>query len=76
MTRARRAAQVALQVHQHQPLDHLILAGSDAAMHEVERDLHPYLVELVAARCRLSTGASDEEIAGAAQKVEADVQRG
>jgi peptide chain release factor subunit 1 len=71
----RRAAQVALHLHQQRTLDHLILAGPDAAVHDVERELHSYLRERVAARLRLPTTASDDEIGSAAREIEAQVDR-
>jgi peptide chain release factor subunit 1 len=71
----RRAAHVALHIHQQRALDHLILAGPDAAVHEVERELHSYLRDRVAARLRLPTTASDDEIRHATMQIEAEVDR-
>jgi peptide chain release factor subunit 1 len=72
---ARRAAQVALHIHQHRALDHLILAGPDTAVHDVERELHSYLRDRVAARLRLPTTATDDEIRAAAMTIEGEVDR-
>ena len=71
----RRAAQVAFDVHQQRPLNHLILAGPEMVVPDVERELHSYLRERIVARLRLSTTASEDEIRGAATQVEADVDR-
>jgi peptide subunit release factor 1 (eRF1) len=71
----RRAAQVALHVHQHRALDHLILAGPDIPVHDVERELHSYLRERVVARLRLPITASEDEIRVATASVEAAVER-
>jgi peptide subunit release factor 1 (eRF1) len=72
---ARRAAQVAFAAHQQRPLDHLILAGPDAAVREVERELHSYLRDRIVARLRLSVSVTDDEIRTAALAVEGDVER-
>src|SRR6202011_6000027 len=72
---ARRAAQVALEVHQHRALDHLILAGPDAAVHELERELHSYLRERVAARLRLPITASDDVIRQSTVPIETELDR-
>jgi peptide chain release factor subunit 1 len=71
----RRAASVAFRLHQQRPLDHLILAGPDPLLHEMERELHTYLRERIVSRLRISTTASDDEIRSAARAVEADVER-
>lgn len=71
----KRAAEVALHIHQQRALDHLILAGPDTAVHDLERELHSYLRDRVAARLRLPTTASDDEIRHAAMEIEARVDR-
>jgi peptide subunit release factor 1 (eRF1) len=71
----RRAAQVAFAVHQQRPLAHLILAGPDTAVREVERELHSYLSDRIVARLRLPMSATDDEIRAAAESVEAEVER-
>ena len=71
----RRAAQVAFGLHQQRPLDHLIVAGPDQVIHDLERELHAYLRERIVARLRLSTAASDDEIRSAARAIEAEVAR-
>lgn len=71
----RRAAQVAFGVHQQKPLEHLILAGPEVVVHDVERELHSYLRERIVARLRLPTTAADDEIRSAAADVERDVEK-
>jgi peptide subunit release factor 1 (eRF1) len=71
----RRAAQVAFALHQQRPFDHLILAGPETAMHEVERELHSYLRDGIVARLRLPVTASEDEIRAAAAQIEAGVER-
>jgi peptide chain release factor subunit 1 len=71
----RRAAHVALHIHQQRALDHLILAGPDTTVHDVERELHAYLRDRVAARLRLPMSASDDEIRQATLQIEAEVDR-
>jgi len=70
----RRAAQAAFRLHQQRPLDHLILAGPDQVVHEMERELHAYLRARIVARLRLSTSATDDEIRTAAIGVEDQVE--
>jgi peptide subunit release factor 1 (eRF1) len=70
----RRAAQAAFRLHQQRPLDHLILAGPDQVVHEMERELHAYLRGRIVARLRLSTSATEDEIRAAAMSVEDEVE--
>ncbi|MEA2685272.1 MAG: peptide chain release factor subunit 1, partial [Actinomycetota bacterium] len=71
----RRAAQAAFAVYQEQAFDHLILCTPDAIVHEMERELHTYLRERIAARLTIPVAAKDDEIAQAALEVEAGVER-
>jgi peptide subunit release factor 1 (eRF1) len=71
----RRAAQVAFVLHQQRPLDHLILAGPDTTVRDVERELHSYLRDRVVGRLRTPSTATDDEIRTAASRIEADVER-
>ena len=71
----RRAAQAAFAVFQEQPFDHLILGTPDAIARDVERELHPYLRDRIAARLSIPVAAKDGEIAQAALEVEAKVER-
>ena len=71
----RRAAQAAFAAYQEQAFDHLILGTPDALGREMERELHPWLRERIAARLSIPVGARDDEIAQAALEVEAGVER-
>ncbi|MEA2974137.1 MAG: peptide chain release factor subunit 1, partial [Actinomycetota bacterium] len=71
----RRAAQAAFAAFQEQPFDHLILGTPDAIARDVERELHPYLRDRIAARLSIPVAARDGEIAQAALEVEAGVER-
>ncbi len=66
----RHAAQLAFAVHQQQPVDHLILCAPDEVRAELERELHSYLRDRIAARLTLPTSARDEDIRQAALGVE------
>jgi peptide subunit release factor 1 (eRF1) len=71
----RRAAQVAFAVFQERPFDHLIIGAPDEIAHEVERDLHSYLRERIAAQLSLPTSASEAQITAAALEVEEGIER-
>ncbi len=71
----RRAAQAAFVLHQQRPLDHVILAGPDTTVREVERELHSYLRERVASRLRMAGTAGNDDIRAAAARIEADLER-
>lgn len=71
----RRAAQAAFAVYQEQAFDHLILCAPDAIVRDVERELHSWLRERIAARLTIPVAARDAEIAQAALEVEAVVER-
>jgi peptide subunit release factor 1 (eRF1) len=71
----RRAAQVAFSVYQERPFDHLIVGAPDEIAHELERDLHSYLRERIAARISLATNASEAAITTAALEVEERIER-
>ncbi|HEX3621580.1 MAG TPA: hypothetical protein VHT97_04615 [Acidimicrobiales bacterium] len=55
--------------------DHLILCGAEDVTAEVERELHPYLRERIAARVALAVHCGDDDIREAAATVEVDVER-
>ncbi|HEX7166753.1 MAG TPA: hypothetical protein VF230_07220 [Acidimicrobiales bacterium] len=69
------AAQVAFEVFQAHPFDHLVLAANDDIAHELEADLHPYLRERIAARLHVAVTATEAEIRDAALEVEEQVER-
>jgi peptide chain release factor subunit 1 len=71
----RRAAQVAFQVFQDHGFDHLIVGAPDPVAADLERELHPYLRERIAAHLSIAVGARDDEIRRAAFDVEAEVER-
>jgi peptide chain release factor subunit 1 len=71
----RRAAQVAFQLFREQGFDHLVIGAPEEICKGLERELHPYLRERIAAHLSISSTASDEEICQAALDVEADVER-
>ena len=71
----RRAAQVAFQLFQDHGFDHLVLGAPDEVAAALERELHPYLRDRIAARLSVAVGAPDEEIAQLAMGVDAEIQR-
>jgi peptide chain release factor subunit 1 len=71
----RRAAQVAFALHQERPLDHLIVAAPPELVPELERDLHSYLRDRIAARVTLRASSSVNEIRRVAMEVDAEIER-
>ena len=71
----KRAAEVAFSVFQEQDFDHLILGAPDEIANELERVLHSYLRERIAARINVPVSAGDAVITEAALAVEAEVER-
>lgn len=71
----KRAGEVAFSVFQDQAFDHLILGAPDDIANELERVLHSYLRERIAARLNVPVNASDATICAAALEVEAEVER-
>jgi peptide chain release factor subunit 1 len=71
----RRAAQAAFAVYQEQAFDHLVLGTPDSLAREMERELHPWLRDRIAARLTIPVGARDDEIVQAALEVESRVER-
>ena len=69
------AAQAAFAVYQEQAFDHLILGTPDTLGREMEKELHPWLRERIAARLSIPVAARDVEIVEAALEVEAGVER-
>ena len=70
----RHAATVAFDVYQQQKFDHLIVGGPQELLGELERELHSYLRDRVAAHVDISTQASDSEILDAALQVERRIE--
>ena len=71
----KRAADVAFSVFQDQNFSHLIVGAPDEIANELERALHSYLRERIAARVNVAVGAPDSVIRQAALEVEAQVER-
>ncbi|HUR23558.1 MAG TPA: hypothetical protein VMZ73_06775 [Acidimicrobiales bacterium] len=71
----KRAAQVAFEVFQSQGFDHLIVGAPEEICNELERVLHSYLRDRIAARVSVPVNATDAVITQAALAVEADVER-
>lgn len=71
----RRAAQAAFAAFQEQAFDHLVLGTPEALGREMERELHPWLRDRIAARLTIPVAARDDEIAQAALEVEERVER-
>jgi peptide chain release factor subunit 1 len=71
----RHAAAAAFAFFQDQGFEHLVLGGPDDVTAELERELHPYLRERIAARLPLAVHCSDGDIRHAAEEVEAAAER-
>ena len=71
----KRAAQVAFSVFQSQGFDHLILGAPEEIANELERALHSYLRDRIAARVTVSVNATDAVLRDAALAVEAAVEQ-
>ncbi|HJV03753.1 MAG TPA: Vms1/Ankzf1 family peptidyl-tRNA hydrolase, partial [Actinomycetota bacterium] len=51
-----------LRLHQRRRFDHLLLAGPDEVVHELERELHDYVRRAVAGRLPVAMSASPAEV--------------
>ena len=71
----RRAAAAVFGLYQEQGFDNLVLGGPEEITAELERELHAYLRERIAARLHLAVGAADDEIRAAVEDVETQVER-
>jgi peptide subunit release factor 1 (eRF1) len=71
----RRAAQVTFELFRDQGFDHLVLGAPEEVGHALERELHPYLRERIAARLSVDVGAPEEEICQRALEVETELER-
>lgn len=71
----KRSADVAFHVLQEQGFDHLIIGAPEEISNELERVMHPYLRERIAARLAVPVSASDATIRAAAFQVEEQVER-
>jgi peptide chain release factor subunit 1 len=71
----KRSAEVAFHVFQEQGFDHVVIGAPEEIANELERLLHPYLRERIAARISVPVTASDAAIKAAALHVEEQVER-
>ncbi len=71
----RRAGQLAFSVFKRRGFDHLILSGPEAVLAEVERELHSYLRDRIAARLSIPTTAGDDEVRQAVLRVADKLER-
>lgn len=71
----RRAARATFQVFREQGFDHLVIGAPPDIGHALERELHPYVRERIAARPVIPVHASDDEITHMVQGVEEDLER-
>jgi peptide chain release factor subunit 1 len=68
-------ADALLRLHQRKGLDHLVLAGPDEVLAELERDLHDYVRRAVVDRVSLPIGASVNEVLALTSRVEERLER-
>ena len=71
----RRAAGAVFQMFREPGFDHLVIGAPDEIASAVERELHPYVRDRIAARLSIAVGASEEDICQAAFGAEADIER-
>ena len=71
----RRAAEVAFEVYQQDQYHHLIIGAPDEIANALERELHSYLQQRIAARIAVPVNAREDEIRVAAMDVEETVER-
>lgn len=70
----KRTAAAAFEIHRDQPFDHLVLGVADDLVHELERELHPYLRDRLAGRINVAVTAPVENVRTAALEVEQQVE--
>lgn len=71
----RHAAAATFDLFQDQGFEHLVLGGPEEVTAELERDLHPYLQERIAARVVLAVHCSDADVRQVAEDIEAGAER-
>lgn len=69
------AASVAFEAWKDEPFDHLVIGAPDDIATQLERELHSYLRDRIAARLPIAPGASEAEIRAAALAVEEVIER-
>ncbi len=72
---ARQAAKAVWELHERVPFDRLALAGPDEVVAELERALHPYLVQRCCGRVAVAVGAPTDEVQRAARILAVEVER-
>ena len=75
MHHLRRAAAAAFEAFQQKRFDHLVLAAPEEMLGELERQLHSYLRERIAARLTLPVTATESQVCEAVAEVETRVER-
>lgn len=68
-------AEVLFGLLKRRPFSHLVLAGSDEAVADLERELHDYLRQRVRARIHVPIAAPAEEVLGRALAIEEELER-
>ncbi len=68
-------ANVLFKLLKRRPFDHLVLAGSDEAVADLERELHDYLRQRVRARLHLPIVTSAEEVLARSLALEEELER-
>ena len=69
------AAQVAFEVFKNHPFDHLVIGAPEEIANELERDLHSYLRDRIAARVSIPVAAPESQIRETALQVEFEIER-
>lgn len=67
-------ADVLLRIQRRRPFDHLVLAGPEEAVAELERDLHDYSRRKVLGRLSLSMAASPEDVRDLLMELEVELE--
>lgn len=70
----KRVADALLRLHQRRRYDHLVLAGPEQAVAELERELHDYVRRTILGRTSLPLTASAEEVLDRAVALERDLE--
>lgn len=67
-------ANVLLRIQRRRPFDHLVLAGPEETVAELERDLHDYSRRKVLGRLSLSMAASPEDVRDLLMELEVELE--
>jgi peptide chain release factor subunit 1 len=71
----RHTAAAAFSLYQERPFDHLIIGAPDELTHELEKEMHSYLRERIAARLGIAVNSNVADVRQAALDVEATIER-